>query len=74
MYRMLMDGRHFYKIDSDQSFTEIQIVGSRRTVHEVSASAYPEKVRIQQMITMADGLYEEIDMGRWVQEWDAFDQ
>ncbi len=71
MYRMLMDGRHFYRIQSENSFTEIQIIGNRRTVHEIYASAYPEKVRIQQMITLADGLYEEIDAARWEDEWDA---
>ena len=71
MYRMLMDGRHFYRIQSDSAFTEIQLIGSRRTVHEIVASAYPEKVRIQQMITLADGLYEVIDAARWEDEWDA---
>ncbi len=68
---MLMDGRHFYRIKNDETFTEIQIIGNRRTIHEISASQYPEKVRIQQMIEMADGLYEEIDVMRWEDEWDA---
>ena len=67
---MLMDGRHFYKIEDDQRFIEIQIIGNRRTVHEITASAYPEKLRVQQMIQMADGLYEEIDAIRWEDEWD----
>lgn len=71
MYRMLMDGRHFYRIESDSSFTEIQLIGNRRTIHEIKASQYPEKVRIQQMIELADGLYEEIDQARWADEWDA---
>lgn len=66
-----MDGRHFYRIDSPEEFTEIQLVGNRRTVHQISAKAYPEKVRIAQMIEMADGLYEEIDALRWEDEWDA---
>lgn len=71
MYRMLMDGRHFYRIENDTAFTEIQLIGDRRTIHEIIASQYPEKVRIQQMIELADGLYEEIDPARWADEWDA---
>ena len=70
-FRMLVDGRHFYRIDDPEHFVEIQLVGSKRTVHEITASAYPEKVRVQQMIEMSDGLYAEIDAARWEEEWEA---
>jgi hypothetical protein len=71
VFRMLIDGRHFYRITGPDRFTEIQIIGSRRTVHEITAAAYPEKVRVQQMISMSDGLYTEIDAVRWEEEWEA---
>jgi thiamine monophosphate kinase len=71
IFRMLIDGRHFYRIDNAENFTEIQIVGNRRTVHRIEAKAYPEKVRVQQMIDMSDGLYAEIDAFRWEEEWEA---
>lgn len=70
-FRMLVDGRHFYRIDDPEHFVEIQIVGTKRTVHQITASAYPEKLRVQQMIDMSDGLYAEIDAARWEDEWEA---
>ncbi len=70
-FRMLIDGRHFYRIDGPEEFTEIQIIGTRRTIHDIKATAYPEKLRVRQMIDMSDGLYTEIDALRWEEEWEA---
>lgn len=62
----------FYRIDSDRAFTEIQVIGSRRVVHRVEAIAYPEMVRIQEMIRM--GVYEPLERREWERQWALSDE
>jgi len=45
-----VDGRHFYRIEGPDRFTEVQLVGSRALLHLVVARIYPEKVRIVEMV------------------------
>lgn len=65
--RRTEDGKHLYRIEGMDRFFELQQIGRRWLLHEVKASAYPEKVRIMEMI---DG-----DGGRYVPllevEWEA---
>jgi len=60
LHRQLIDGRSLYRIESADTFTEIQIVGSRAIVHRVVAHTYPEKVLIHELIAMTNGSYKEI--------------
>ena len=57
VYRILADGRHFYRIESPLLFTEIQLIGSRAVAHRVEAKAYPEQLRVQDMIAGHGGTY-----------------
>ena len=63
----MTDRSHFYRIESDRMFTEIQKVGGRLTVHRVEARAYPELVRIAEMIQGAEGRF--VPMEPW--EWEG---
>lgn len=65
IYRRTADGRHAYRIEAPDRFTEIQFVGRRVLLHEVVAKAYPEKLRIVEMIALADGRYVPLAPGDW---------
>ncbi len=65
LYRRMADGRHFYRIEGPQRFTEIQYVGKRTVVHLVEARAYPELVRIVEMIEGASGLFTPMEPDEW---------
>ncbi|MCB0791326.1 MAG: hypothetical protein H6595_01425 [Flavobacteriales bacterium] len=49
-YRRSANGSNFYRIESEDRFTEVQVIGSRVVVHEVFATAYPELVRIRELL------------------------
>ncbi|MBK7269213.1 MAG: hypothetical protein IPI07_06795 [Flavobacteriales bacterium] len=50
LYRRSASGRNLYRIDAVDRFLEVQLIGSRVRRHEVVASAYPERVFVQDMI------------------------
>lgn len=49
-YRKLMNERSFYRIESLDSFTELQLVGSQVLVYSIKAQQYPEKLKILDML------------------------
>ncbi len=55
VYRKSANGRHFYRIESTRAFTEVQVVGQRAVIHRVREAAYPEQVRIEEMLNMHEG-------------------
>lgn len=57
--------QHYYRIDGPDRFTELQVIGSKRVLHEVTAMVYPELVRIQDMLNGSDGLFELIGEQEW---------
>lgn len=63
--RRTADGRHLYRIDGMERFTELQRIGKQWVLHEVKADAYPEKVRIMEMIHGDDGRYIPLEEGEW---------
>ncbi len=65
LYRRTVDRRHVYRIESPDRFTEIQVVGSRLLTHVVHVRAYPEMVRLQEMIAAIDGRYEPMAASDW---------
>ena len=67
-YRMLSNGKSFYKITDDRHFEEVQHVGSRISRQEFTAEQYPEILRIQDMLGGMDGIYLTIDEERWDNE------
>jgi hypothetical protein len=65
VYRKSLDNKHFYRIESRERFVEVQRVGNRQLLHHVTANAYPEKLRIMEMIECFEGRY--LPMGS--EEW-----
>ena len=49
-YRKLSNNKSFYKILSEHSFEEIQLVGSSVITTNTNATKYPEFIRIKDMI------------------------
>lgn len=64
VYRRLKGGYHYYRIESPTAFTDIQVIGKRQMVHRVNGSAYPERVRIHEMLA-CKGPYMEMEGGEW---------
>lgn len=60
-YRISKNGQNLYRIESVSSFTELQYIGKRVQVFHVLAESYPEKVRIQDLLTMSNGHCEIMD-------------
>ncbi len=56
-YRKLSNGKAFYRITSERSFDELQILGSKVLLYSFQVDKYPEFVRIQQML-QKEGDYE----------------
>ncbi|MEO7081002.1 MAG: hypothetical protein ABIY71_05710, partial [Flavobacteriales bacterium] len=50
---------NWYRINSPTELIEVQRVGSKYVFHRLLASAYPEQVRILELIAMADGHVED---------------
>lgn len=69
VYRKLHGGTSFYRIESARSFTEIQVIGTRRLIHMIKATAYPEMVRIKDMLKDTE-TYLPITETSWLQEVD----
>ena len=64
-YRMLSNGKSFYKITNDRHFEEVKLVGTRVFKQEFTATQYPEILRIQDMLYSMDGIYLTIDEIEW---------
>ncbi len=64
-YRRTADGRHYYRIEAKDRFTEIQRVGNRRLIHHVTANVYPEMLRIAEMLDGSGGHYATIHEDEW---------
>ncbi len=49
-YRKLSNNKSFYKLLSENSFEEIQLVGASAITSTIKATKYPELIRIQDML------------------------
>ena len=65
IFRQLLGGAHYYRIESQDRFTELQRIGARWVIHEVRAHAYPEKVRVHEMIAGGEGRYVTLSPVEW---------
>lgn len=68
LYRRTADGRHYYRIEGEDRFSEVQVVGGGRMFHTVHATRYPERLRIMEMIEEGEGRYEAIDEDIWLEQ------
>lgn len=64
-YRMLSNGKTFYKITDERNFEEIVLMGSKKIRHKMRAEQYPEMLRIQDMLAGFDGVYVSISVEKW---------
>ena len=62
IFRVHSNRKHYYKIHSDRSFTEVQLIGKKAFIHEINAQTYFEILRIQEMIELNKGYLESSEM------------
>jgi hypothetical protein len=63
-YRKLSNDRSFYRINSNDSFDELQVMGEHVFLHCIQADKYPEKLRIMEMLDCVIG-YEVSSLDEW---------
>lgn len=66
-YRKLVNGRAYYKIVDDRHFEEIQLIGSRKQIFAFRATQYPEILKIQDLLTCFDDIYQVIAETEWLE-------
>ena len=49
-YRKLSSRKVYYKITSLSTFVEVQFIGEKKVEYNFTASKFPEKIRIQEML------------------------
>ena len=64
-YRMLSNGKSFYKINDSRNFEEIQIIGSRKIKHTIEAKQYPEILKIQDLLNQKENQFVVISEVEW---------
>jgi hypothetical protein len=69
-YRMLSNKKSLYKILDDRNFEEIQFVGSKKKRYVILAEQYPEILKIQDMLTLFEGVYVKINEDEWLKNVD----
>ena len=63
-YRKLSNDRSFYRINSNDNFEELQIIGNSVILHRIQAEKYPEKLRIMEMLDCVVG-YQNATFEEW---------
>lgn len=64
-YRKLLNGQRLYKINSLDSFEEIQIMGEKVFHFIIIAEQYPEKLRIMDMLVVKSETYLPFEASDW---------
>ena len=57
-YRKISNNKSFYRIDSERSFYEIQLIGSKCFLYQTEAKQYPEIIRITDMLSLSEPFVE----------------
>jgi hypothetical protein len=65
-YRKYNNNKSFFKIISESEFIEVQLIGSKKIIHEIIASAYPEKLLIREMLQNAEGRWIVIEENEFI--------
>ena len=60
-YRRYKNGLSYFKILSFTEFEEVQVIGNKRVLNKVTASQYPEKVFINDLLFGYEGFAEQIN-------------
>jgi hypothetical protein len=56
LFRKRTDGKTFYKIFSDLEFEELKILGKKYTILRTTATQYPEKLYIMELIEASNSI------------------
>ena len=64
-YRKLANGRTFYKIVDDRNFEEIQLIGTKKMFYRITATQYPEILKIQDMLDLFENVYLSSSESEW---------
>ncbi len=67
-YRMLSNGKVFYKIISMDEFIEIQFLGDKKIQFTIKAVQYPEKLKILDMLAFLEPYVEMSELNKQVFE------
>ena len=65
IYRKYPNEKHFFRIRSEGAFDELYIMGSRYGLYQKEAKNYPDRLFIQDMIDMKDGVWEPSSKGEF---------
>jgi len=60
-YRRLSNGKSYYKISSFTTMEEIQLLPKKYAINALSAAIWPERLLIQDMLSLQAGVYAIID-------------
>ena len=63
-YRQLRGGASYYCILAVDHFQELQRIGSRWILHDVQATAYPERLRVHEMLA-GTAPFEGLEEAEW---------
>ena len=67
-FRKLANNKNYYRIDSNEKFEEVQIMGKYWWKSELQASIYPERLLIMDMLVCQDQRWSVTDK----EEFDGF--
>ena len=56
-FRKLSNGKSFYRILDERHWDELQLIGEKVLRFQFEAKQYPEIIRIQDMLSLAEGHY-----------------
>lgn len=54
LYRKRINDKHYYKVNSEDSFTELQVMGEKVFSFDFEAKIYPDKVLVNSLIDLSD--------------------
>lgn len=49
-YRKIINNKSYYRIEDENHFTEIQLIGNKAFELKIQAIQYPEKLKIKEML------------------------
>jgi hypothetical protein len=64
-YRKLSNEKSFFKILNNSTFQEVQLIGKKKLFHTTEAKQYPEMLKIQDLLQLADTFYLESNEAEW---------
>ena len=67
LFRKYSNNKSYFKVLDDQSFEEIQIIGSKILLFNFAAKIMPDRFLVRDMIELKDGRWLEIDESEYLE-------